>query len=100
MNVHSYHPNTRFLSRESSSFRSQVFLFQVRQSLAHFLIVGHTHCLIDQYFSVISKRIFEAEFIASPHALHALILQTVDDKGESPLVCRFIEVKDVFSLHQ
>ena len=45
----------------------------------HFLIVGHTHSVIDQYFSVISRKIFEAEFIATPHALHALILLTTDD---------------------
>ena len=66
----------------------------------HFLIVGHTHCIIDQYFSVISKRIYDAEFIASPHALHALILQTKDEDGRSPLVCRFIEVKQTLALDQ
>ncbi len=72
----------------------------------HFLIVGHTHSLIDQYFSVISKKIFKAEFIATPYALHALILQTNDvesgksdevltgDNGKSkkivPAFCKFI----------
>ena len=45
------------------------------QVIMHFLVVGHTHCVIDQYFSVISRKIYTAEFIATPHALHALILQ-------------------------
>jgi hypothetical protein len=60
----------------------------------HFLIVGHTHSIIDQYFSTISKRIYKAEFIASPHALHALIMQTKDDDGRSPAICTFLEVSD------
>jgi hypothetical protein len=48
----------------------------------HFLIVGHTHSVIDQYFSVISRKIFEAEFIATPDALHALILLTTEGDDE------------------
>jgi len=82
--------------------------------MMHFLIVGHTHCVIDQYFSVISRKIFNAEFIATPHALHALILHpnvddgsnqgggtamSIDDgkskKGVVPVFCKFIEVRGV-----
>ena len=82
----------------------------------HFLIVGHTHSVIDQYFSVISTKIFMAEFIATPHALHALILQTKDanaagggksdivmtsddgkSKGVVPAFCKFIEVRGIAS---
>ena len=37
-----------------------------------FLIVGHTHASIDQYFSCLRKRIRRATFIASPPALHHL----------------------------
>ena len=37
-----------------------------------FLIVGHTHCSIDQYFSCLRRRIKGANFIASPPALHHL----------------------------
>jgi len=81
--------------------------------MLHFLIVGHTHSVIDQYFSVVSKKIFKAEFIATPYALHALILQTNGDdedgeksdkvlmsedgksQGVVPVFCKFIEVCDM-----
>lgn len=38
-----------------------------------FLIVGHTHASIDQYFSVLAKQILSSDFIGSPLALHALL---------------------------
>jgi hypothetical protein len=38
----------------------------------NFLIVGHTHSSIDQYFSILSKAIGDCEFIGSPMALEAL----------------------------
>ena len=38
-----------------------------------FLIVGHTHASIDQYFSVLSREIWKCEFIGSPLALEALL---------------------------
>lgn len=38
-----------------------------------FLIVGHTHASIDQFFSVIGGEIDLCEFIGSPLALEALI---------------------------
>jgi hypothetical protein len=38
-----------------------------------FLIVGHTHASIDQYFSKLAKQIHKAEFIGSPLALAALL---------------------------
>lgn len=41
-----------------------------------FLIVGHTHASIDQYFSVISNAIKSAYFIGTPIALLELIRQT------------------------
>jgi hypothetical protein len=34
--------------------------------LVNFLIVGHTHTSIDQYFSVLSRKIREASWIGSP----------------------------------
>ena len=37
-----------------------------------FLIVGHTHCNLDQNFSVISKKIDDAAFIGSPLAMREL----------------------------
>ena len=39
----------------------------------NFLIVGHTHASIDQYFSVIAKAIFRSHFIGTPLALMELI---------------------------
>ncbi len=43
----------------------------------NYLIVGHTHSLIDQFFSVLSKAIKMANFIGSPLALRDLFLQKV-----------------------
>jgi hypothetical protein len=37
-----------------------------------FLIVGHTHCNLDQNFSVLSKKIGDAAWIGSPLSLHEL----------------------------
>ena len=37
-----------------------------------FLIVGHTHCNLDQNFSVLSKKIDDAAFIGSPLAMREL----------------------------
>ena len=39
----------------------------------NFLIVGHTHASIDQYFSVIAKAIRNSHFIGTPVALMELI---------------------------
>ena len=37
-----------------------------------FLIVGHTHTRLDQYFSTLSTAVASASFIGSPMALHNL----------------------------
>jgi len=39
----------------------------------NYLIVGHTHSSIDQYFSVLSRAIKKSLFIGSPLALHNLL---------------------------
>lgn len=57
----------------------------------NFLIVGHTHSSIDQYFSVLSKAIKKAEFIGSPLSLQALCSQAHKDRAR-PAVNRQIEV--------
>jgi len=52
----------------------------------HFLIVGHTHASIDQYFSVLSNAIFASDFIGSPLALEHLYANyqmTGSPSGES-----------------
>ena len=38
-----------------------------------FLIVGHTHASIDQYFSILARDIYKSKFIASPLALESLL---------------------------
>lgn len=66
----------------------------------NFLIVGHTHSSIDQYFSVLSKAITNAEWIGSPLSLQALCNQAhKPTRGEQdeiierrPSVNRQIEV--------
>ena len=67
----------------------------------YFLIVGHTHCSIDQYFSVTSRDIGKCDFIGSPLALVALMSQESRGrtaKGEekirkhAPLLVRKISV--------
>jgi hypothetical protein len=49
----------------------------------YFLIVGHTHGSIDQYFSVLSSRIYSSDFICSPLALQHLFA-TIDDESVNP----------------
>ena len=61
---------------------------------ANFMIVGHTHSNLDQYFSVLSGAIQNAEFIGSPFALWEL-LQNAHSKDATysrPLVNRRIDV--------
>jgi hypothetical protein len=38
-----------------------------------FLIVGHTHASIDQYFSVLAREILKTNFIGSPISLESLL---------------------------
>jgi hypothetical protein len=57
----------------------------------NFLIVGHTHSSIDQYFCVLSKAIKSAEFIGSPISLQALCNQTHKDRSR-PSVNRQLDV--------
>ena len=49
---------------------SQLYYIQIE---INFLIVGHTHCKIDQNFSVLSTAIKAALFVASPMAMRSLI---------------------------
>ena len=52
-----------------------------------FLIIGHTHASIDQYFSCLRKLIGRASFIASPLALHHLFSldKSVSESSKSKL---------------
>ena len=44
----------------------------------YFLIVGHTHASIDQYFSVLARQILSCDFIGSPLSLHSLLARERD----------------------
>lgn len=40
-----------------------------------FLIVGHTHCIIDQWFSSITKILQSVHFVATPFAIEELVME-------------------------
>jgi hypothetical protein len=54
----------------------------------NFLIVGHTHASIDQYFSVLSNKISKTGFIATPEMLAFLVSTAHNDISQRPLVVR------------
>jgi hypothetical protein len=58
----------------------------------NFLIVGHTHASIDQYFSVISKAIFNSYFIGTPLALLELIRRAHNSSWKQEAIIRDILV--------
>jgi hypothetical protein len=55
------------------------------QVQVNFLIVGHTHCNIDQIFSVLSRAIENSEFVASPIGMIALIGAAHSNEKHRPL---------------
>ena len=57
-----------------------------------FLIVGHTHASIDQYFSIISRAIRKAKFIGSVEALLELIKIAHLKSWKQPAIVREIKV--------
>jgi hypothetical protein len=50
----------------------------------NFLIVGHTHCNLDQNFSVLSKKIQSSPYICSPLALIELLRTAHKEVAEQP----------------
>lgn len=59
----------------------------------NFLVVGHTHTSIDQYFGSLTKAIDLCKSIASPLSLwHVLrtVASSPDSKAKNPIVCRQI----------
>lgn len=48
-----------------------------------FLIVGHTHTSIDQYFSVLSRVIWRSHFLGSPLSLEHLLANELMEKSLS-----------------
>jgi len=53
-----------------------------------FLVVGHTHCSIDQYFSVLSNFISKCSFLPTPLALRYALSVAHDKRGMRPLVVK------------
>jgi hypothetical protein len=60
----------------------------------NFLIAGHTHCVDDQYFSTLSQKNKECEFIGTPMAMKHLftLVKSSRSKYKPPLVQKQIEV--------
>ena len=56
-----------------------------------FLVVGHTHCSIDQYFSALATFIFRCGFIPTPLALHQLL--RCAHKSKLPAVVEALTVR-------
>ena len=61
----------------------------------NFLIFGHTHAPIDQYFSVITKKLF-GKFVGSPESLRNLFNQCQDPLINSQIFVQYdsIDVSD------
>ena len=57
----------------------------VDEVFMNFLIVGHTHCNLDQNFSVLSKKIFHSQFVGSPLAMRALYNTAHEREEDRPL---------------
>jgi hypothetical protein len=58
----------------------------------NFLVVGHTHCNLDQNFSVLSSKINDAPYVASPLAMRDLLGIAHKDRLERPLYNIEVEV--------
>lgn len=58
----------------------------------NFLIVGHTHSTIDQYFSVLSRAIGGANFVCSPLALAELFMTAHSEISKRPCFVKQIVV--------
>ena len=58
----------------------------------NFLIVGHTHASIDQYFSTLSTAIKQTYFIPTPLALRELLLTAHKDWLKQPHLIKEITV--------
>jgi hypothetical protein len=65
----------------------------------NFLIVGHTHCSIDQYFSVIAHARTRQSFIASPLAIEEVWLHAFNEDTEGRKNPRIVsKIEDVYDV--
>lgn len=58
----------------------------------YFLIVGHTHTSLDQFFSVLAKKIYSVNFIGSPMAMQHLLLNAHKDESDCAVLSKSIDV--------
>jgi hypothetical protein len=58
----------------------------------YFLIVGHTHTPLDQYFSVLSRRIKSVRFVGSPASMRDLLKHAHSDLTKQPVVSKLLPV--------
>jgi hypothetical protein len=66
--------------------------FYLDEIHCNFLIVGHTHCSVDQYFGVCTKKIKAQWWIGSPLSFQNLLLTAHSDPIRRPTVNRQIHV--------
>lgn len=58
----------------------------------HFLIVGHTHTTIDQYFSALNNGLDQTNFVGTPLAMRYLLEHVHGVESRRPIVAEVIEV--------
>jgi hypothetical protein len=63
-----------------------------KEIYANFLIVGHTHSSIDQYFSVLSRKIRTSNFIGTPLSMKDLLQTAHTDVHKRPLIYKDLQV--------
>ena len=66
--------------------------FYLDEIHCNFLVVGHTHCAVDQYFGVCTKKIKAQWWIGSPLSFQNLLLTAHSDPTRRPTVNRQIHV--------
>lgn len=64
----------------------------IRTAEVYFLIVGHTHTPLDQYFSVLGRKISSIKWVGSRMAMEHLLSHAHTNVSERPLRCRRIRV--------
>jgi hypothetical protein len=57
----------------------------------NFLIVGHTHCPLDQTFSVVSRGLMRKAVILSPRVLYEVLKNAAKEPHQKPVVVKLVE---------
>jgi hypothetical protein len=53
--------------------------------------VGHTHCPLDQNYSVISRALKKKAVIISPRVLYEVLKNSAIEKHQKPVVIHFVD---------